>query len=345
MKVAVVILNWNGKKLLETFLPSVVDFSGTAEIYIADNASTDDSLSFIKKNYPKIQIILNSENKGFAGGYNAALKQIETDYYVLLNSDVEVTNGWIDSVMNVLQNDHSIVAAQPKILWHQNKKLFEYSGAAGGYIDEYGYPFCKGRLFDTLEEDNGQYDNSSEIFWACGAALFIRAEVYHAVGGLDEMFFAHMEEIDLCWRLKNLGYKIMYVPSSTVYHVGGATLDAYNPKKTYLNFRNNLYMIVKNDFYSKNLFFKVLTRMLMDGISGLKYISEGKLKHCLAIIKAHFSFYSNLKFILKKRANLRELIKADFKPTCIYQDWIVWAYFFSKKKKYSDLENKLFSEN
>ena len=247
MKVAVVILNWNGKSFLEKFLPSVFACNSSyAEIIVADNASTDDSVSFLKSKYPQIKIIQNSSNGGFAKGYNDALKLVEAEYYVLLNSDVEVTPNWIDSVIQLMDTDKSIAACQPKIRAFDDKKSFEYAGAGGGFIDKYGYPFCRGRILDTLEEDKGQYNDVREVFWATGACLFVRSECYHKVNGFDEDFFAHMEEIDLCWRLKNLGYKIMYSPNSTVFHVGGGTLNKTSPKKTYLNFRNNLILLCKN---------------------------------------------------------------------------------------------------
>jgi GT2 family glycosyltransferase len=247
MKTAVVILNWNGRNFLETFLPSVLEYSARcADVIVADNASTDDSVAFLQEHYPQIRIIEHPKNGGFSKGYNDALKQIDAEYYILLNSDVEVTPNWITPVIEMMDADPSIAACQPKLRSFEDRSQFEYAGAAGGFIDAYGYPFCRGRIFDVLEEDRGQYDDACEVFWATGACLFVRADLYHALGGLDEDFFAHMEEIDFCWRLKNNGHKVMYCPDSTVYHVGGGALPKSSPRKTYLNFRNNLALLVKN---------------------------------------------------------------------------------------------------
>jgi GT2 family glycosyltransferase len=301
-KIAVVILNWNGKSFLEQFLPSVSKYSSTAEIIVADNNSTDDSILFLKNNYPTIRIVKLDENYGFAGGYNHALKQIKAEYYVLLNSDVEVTENWLIPMQELLDNDKSIAACQPKIKDYHNKNYYEYAGAAGGFIDTLGYPFCRGRIFYSLEEDTGQYNDVTEIFWASGACLFIRAELYHSIGGLDEFFFAHMEEIDLCWRLKNKGYKIMFTSKSTIYHYGGGTLNKINPKKTFLNFRNSLLALHKNLPKQKRTK-TIITRLMLDGLSGIKFVLSGKPTHAIAIIKAHFSFYNALKQNKAKRIN------------------------------------------
>jgi GT2 family glycosyltransferase len=244
--VAVVLLNWNGKNFLQKFLPSVIENSDNASIYVADNGSEDGSVDFLKQNFPSINIICFEKNYGFAKGYNMALQQIEAEYFVLLNSDVEVTPNWISPIITFLDSKEDYVACQPKILSYYDRSYFEYSGGAGGFIDRYGYPFCRGRLFDTLEKDNGQYDEDCEIFWATGACLFVRAQVFHEFGGFDEDFFAHMEEIDLCWRFKNAGYKIGYCHSSVIYHVGGGSLPKSSPYKTYLNIRNNEVMLIKN---------------------------------------------------------------------------------------------------
>ena len=246
MRIAVVILNWNGKELLEQFLPSVVEHSQDASIYVADNASTDNSISFLKSTYPSVKIIQNSENGGYAKGYNDALQQVKEDVFCLMNSDIEVTKNYLSPIIKTFNSDSNIAIIQPKILDFKNKSYFEYAGAAGGFIDKYGYPYCRGRIFNTVERDDGQYDDISDIFWSSGACLFIRKRVFEELNGMDEAYFAHMEEIDLCWRAKNLGYEVMYVGSSSVYHIGGATLKNPNPKKTYLNFRNSLYNIVKN---------------------------------------------------------------------------------------------------
>lgn len=330
------ILNWNGKKFLEDFLPSVVTHNASfAEIIVADNASTDDSLAFMQQQYPQIRVIVNAENGGFSKGYNDALKLVEAEYYVLLNSDVEVTPGWIDSVIALMDADKSIAACQPKIKAFHNKQLFEYAGAAGGFIDKYAYPFCRGRVFDTQEEDKGQYDDVREIFWATGACMFVRAECYHRVKGLDNDFFAHMEEIDLCWRLKNLGYKIMYCPQSTVYHVGGGTLNKTSPRKTYLNFRNNLLLICKNhppQFFAIKVFF----RMILDGIAGLKFLAGGETGHFNAVIKAHLHFYGMLPATLKKRKALKAEI-SRYTTTGVYKRSIIADYYLRGKKKFSEL--------
>ena len=322
-KIAVVILNWNGKSFLEKFLPSVITYSSTiAEIIVADNHSTDDSVSFLKANFPSVKIISLEKNYGFAGGYNNALKQVEANYYVLLNSDVEVTNNWLSPMLALLENDNSIVACQPKIKDYNNKNYFEYAGAAGGFIDKLGYPLCRGRLFDKIEKDNGQYDDAIEIFWASGASLFIRAQAYHEIGGLDEFFFAHMEEIDLCWRLKNQGYKIMFCPNSTVYHVGGGTLDKTKPQKTFLNFRNSLLTLHKN-LPKKRRFKVIFLRLLLDSLAGIKFLLSAKPRHTWAIVRAHFSFYNALQQNKKKR---KEVLHPNL--TGMLNKSIVVSYYF-----------------
>jgi len=319
MKIAVVILNWNGQKLLEQFLPAVMAFSEEANIYVADNASTDDSVHYIKENFPEITIIENSENGGYAKGYNDALKQVEEDIYCLLNSDVEVTENWLESILEEFENNPETAIIQPKILDYKNKAYFEYAGAAGGFIDKYGYPFCRGRVFNTLEKDNKQYNDKTNIFWASGACFFIRKSVFKNLSGFDESFFAHMEEIDLCWRAFNQDLKTVYIGTSTVYHVGGATLKNTNPKKTYLNFRNSLFTITKNA--SGNLFFLIFTRLLLDGLASIMFLFTLKFQHILAVLKAHLSFYKNLPDLLKKRAVLHQ--KAGYFQT----KSIVWDYY------------------
>jgi hypothetical protein len=303
-KTAVVILNWNGTKLLEQFLPSVVQFSPEATIYVADNASTDDSVAFVKANFPTVQIVQNSSNFGFAEGYNEALQHIEADIYALVNSDIEVTENWLQPILQTFEAEPKTAIIQPKLLDFKNKTNFEYAGAAGGFIDKYGYPYCRGRVFDTVEQDLGQYDNNCAISWASGACFFIRSSVYHELGGFDADFFAHQEEIDLCWRALNKGYQIKYQYNSTVYHVGGATLQQGNPKKTFLNFRNSLLMLSKN--LPKNKLILVLfTRMLLDGLAGIQFIFKGKFSHFMAILKAHYSFYRLLSSTYKKRGNFQ----------------------------------------
>ena len=300
MKIAVVILNWNGVKLLEEFLPSIVNYSPEATIYVADNASTDDSIAFVKTNFPSVQIIQNKSNLGFAEGYNEALKSVDAEIFALVNSDIEVTENWLKPILQTFENEPKTAIIQPKILDYKNKEYFEYAGAAGGFMDKYGYMFCRGRIFDTLEKDYGQYDDNCEIFWASGACFFIRSSVYRQLKGFDADFFAHQEEIDLCWRAFNKGLVIKYNPQSVVFHLGGATLQQGNPKKTFLNFRNSLLMMLKN--LPKNQLFPVLfIRLILDGIAGIHFLFQGKFKHLLAIIKAHFAFYYLLTSSYKKR--------------------------------------------
>ena len=329
MKIAVVILNWNGKELLEKFLPSVIAYSKEATIYVADNASTDDSISFVIENFPEVNIIQNKINGGYAKGYNDALKHVNTDIFCLLNSDVEVTKDWLVPLSEVFKKHPETAIIQPKILDYKNQTKFEYAGAAGGFIDKLGYPYCRGRIFNTIENDRGQYNDIEEIFWASGACLFIRKSVFAELNGFDESFFAHMEEIDICWRARNIGYKITYVGTSTIYHVGGATLSNTSPKKTYLNFRNSLFTLVKNA--SGNIFLLVLMRLILDGIAGAKFALELKPKHTLAIIKAHFSFYNRLTTLLK----LRKAQKKHTNYTSIFS--LVWSYYVLGKKTYKSL--------
>lgn len=333
--VAVVVLNWNGKSLLEQFMPSVVkSVYPNLQLIVGDNASTDDSVAFLHANYPDVRVIVNDHNYGFAEGYGKILEQVEADYYVLLNSDVEVPENWIQPVIDAMEMDGKIAVAQPKIKWQKNKTQFEYAGAAGGYLDLHCFPFCRGRLFDTVEIDTNQYDSQEEIFWASGAALFIRSKCWKEVGGLDPDFFAHMEEIDLCWRLKNLGYKVIYCPDAEVYHVGGGTLNANNPYKTYLNFKNNLVIMQKNlplsDAYSR-----IFIRMSLDFIAWMHFLLQGKPDFAWAINKAHTHFLLNLSRNGKKRA-ARQI---DFlKHSGQYKSSVVWAYFIKKIRFFSQLD-------
>lgn len=304
MKIAVVILNWNGVQLLEQFLPSIIQFSPEATIYVADNASTDTSVSFVKQHFPSVQIVKNKGNFGFAQGYNEALKHIDAEIYALVNSDIEVTQNWLEPILETFEKESETAIIQPKILDFKNKQYFEYAGAAGGFIDKYGYPYCRGRIFDTIEKDLGQYNDKREIFWASGACFFIRSAVYKELNGFDDAFFAHQEEIDLCWRAFNKGHKIKYNYKSVVYHVGGATLQQGNPRKTFLNFRNSLLMLTKN--LPKESLYKVLfSRMILDGIAGIQFISKGKFSHFTGILKAHFSFYSLFRDTYKKRTQFQ----------------------------------------
>jgi len=331
LKVAIVILNWNGQQLLEQFLPSIVRFSSElAEIYVADNASSDGSIQFVKEHFPSIHIIENTTNGGYAKGYNDALQSIKADLYCLINSDVEVTFGWLKPVLDLFKNEEDTAIIQPKILDYKNKELFEYAGAGGGFIDLYGYPYCRGRLFNYLEKDEGQFDDIIDIFWASGACFFIRSEVYHQLEGFDEDYFAHQEEVDLCWRTRNLGYNIKYVGTSTVYHVGGATLQETNPHKTFLNFRNSLLNVIKN--VPKQWFlFVVFSRLILDGVAGLKFLVELRPIHTWAIVKAHFSVYGNFYRFLKKRRKLQKKYVYNLHTS------IVWQYFILGRKKFKNL--------
>lgn len=331
--VAIVILNWNGKAFLEKFLPSVLNTAyENKRVIVADNASTDDSIVFLTKNFPDIEIINNESNYGFAKGYNLALKQVEADYYVLLNSDVEVTRDWVKPIIALMETDHLIAACQPKILAFHNKTLFEYAGASGGWMDNFGYPFMRGRVFDTCEKDQGQYNDARPCFWASGAALFIRSNLYHSMGGFDEHFFAHQEEIDLCWRLQLSGYKIFVEPASVVYHVGGGTLPKGNSRKTFLNFRNNLIMIYKNLSWQTALW-KVPVRMLLDAVAGWKGLLSGDVGYFMAILKAHLHFQRWLLFgkppVKVKRINTN--------VAGWYQGCIVWDYFIKRKKTFLEI--------
>jgi len=323
-KIAVVILNWNGVKLLEQFLPSVVQYSKEATVYIADNASTDDSVAYVKTNFPSVKIIENKGNFGYAKGYNEALQFVEEEIYALVNSDIEVTENWLQPILDLFEKEPETAIIQPKILDFKNKAYFEYAGAAGGFIDKYGFPFCRGRIFETLEKDNGQYNDTTPIFWASGACFFIRKAVYRDVKGFDADFFAHQEEIDLCWRAFNKGYVAKYCGTSTVYHVGGATLEAGNPKKTYLNFRNSLWMMLKN--LPKGQLFPVLfIRLFLDGIAGIRFLTQGKPKHLWAILKSHFDFYYHI---------FRFLVKRDVKQSQNYFkiNSIVYRYYVKSGK-------------
>lgn len=325
-KIAVVILNWNGTKLLEQFLPSVVAYSHEATVYVADNASTDDSIAFVKANFPSVKIIENNDNYGFAKGYNEALKHVDAEIYALVNSDIEVTEHWLQPILEMFEQEPKTVIIQPKILDFKNKEYFEYAGAAGGFIDKYGYAYCRGRIFDSIEKDLGQYDDNCEIFWASGACFFIRSSVYKNNSGFDEDFFAHQEEIDLCWRVFNQGLKIKYNSKSVVYHVGGATLQLGNPKKTYLNFRNSLFMLIKN-VPSKSLFQVLFIRMILDGIAGAKFIFEGQFKHLISILKAHYSVYYQFFHFYKKRQKI-DFIKYYNLKSIVYHYYVNNVKFF-----------------
>lgn len=344
MKTAVVILNWNGQKFLEKFLPDVIKYSkNSAEIILADNASTDNSIVFLQENFPEIRIIKLDKNYGFAGGYNKAFEQIEAEYFILLNSDVKVSENWIEPVIELMDNDEKIAACQPKILSYYEPEKFEYAGAAGGFIDKFGFPFCRGRIFQSLETDNGQYDDIAEIFWATGACLFVKADIYKSIGGLDEDFFAHMEEIDFCWRLKNAGFKIFYCPDSKIYHIGGGTLPKKSHRKNYLNIRNNTIMLYKN-LPKKLLIYTFFVRIILDIIASLKFLFDCGFPSFIGVYKAHYDFYKNIKkHRIKRNTNLLSSNKKNMSPSKIYNKNIVIEYFLKNKRKFSDLKTKDFN--
>ncbi len=337
-KIAVVILNYNGKRFLERFLPGVISRSAhMAEIIVADNASTDGSVRFMQEHFPQVRLILNDRNGGFAAGYNEALAQVDTEYYVLLNSDIEVGEGWLEPLLEMMETDASIAACQPKLLSFADKAYFEYAGAAGGFIDKFGYPFCRGRLFQNVEKDEGQYDTALEVFWASGACMFVRSDLYHRMGGLDADFFAHMEEIDFCWRLKNVGYKIMYCPDSEVYHIGGGTLPKNSPRKTYLNFRNNLSMLFKNlppSFFA----YVIFTRLFLDGVASLKFLIEGGWGDFFAVLRAHAHFYRKIPALRAKRRKINPQAVSR-----VYKKNIVVEYFLKRKMTFDRFDKRFFS--
>ncbi len=337
--VAVAILSWNGRKFLEQFLPSVVATTYPhATHYVIDNASTDDTAVWLAQHYPQIKLVQLPENYGFAGGYNEGMKQIQADYYVLLNQDVEVTPGWLEPMVALMEQHPEAGACQPKLRAYHAKDYFEYAGAAGGFIDWLGFAFCRGRLFDTVEKDEGQYDTVMPIFWASGAALFMRAELYEKLGGLDADFFAHMEEIDLCWRMKNAGYGLLYTPHSVVYHVGGGSLPQGNPRKTFLNFRNNLWMLFKN--LPEQKFKRTMAlRLILDAIAAIKSLVAGNLADFNAIGKAHWAFFSSLSTLREKRKTILLQRKGTTPNTQgIYTKSIVWQYFIIGKKYFGKLQ-------
>ena len=333
-QLAIAILNYNGAEHLKTFLPSLIKYSPEADIIIGDNASTDNSVKILEEEFPSVSIVKMPENRGYAGGYNQLLETINADYIALVNSDLEVTEGWLKPLTQVLDDDASVAAVQPKILSYQNRKFFEYAGAGGGYLDKFGYPYCRGRIFTTVEEDNGQYDDEAELFWASGACFLLRKVAFETVGGFDESFFAHMEEIDLNWRLHKEGFKIKYTGKSTVYHLGGGTLAYDNPRKTYLNFRNGWIMLLKNltEYNRLSVFIK---RYMLDLLSIIFFLVQFKAASAIAVLRAHFNVLFSLSTI--ERPN-RLAIEAKnnyiIKPTNIS---IVWQYFIRNKKRFSDL--------
>ncbi len=328
-KIAVVILNYNGQALLEEFLPSVTTYSHSANIYVIDNNSSDNSVSFIQANYPRVRIIENTQNFGFAQGYNVGLQTIEEPYLALVNSDIKVTPNWLDPILELFEKDPLTAIIQPKILDLKNPNYFEYAGAGGGFLDKYGFPYTRGRIFNTIEKDNGQYNDTTPIFWASGACFFIRNSVFRQLKGFDNDFFAHQEEIDLCWRATILGHKTQYCGLSTVFHLGGATLNYLNPKKTYLNFRNSLLMLYKN-LPSRGKTRIIFTRLCLDGIAGIRFVLQGKPKHCWAIVRSHFAFYKRIPAFKAK------LNPNNFTP--YYKcNSIVYSYFIKGQRHYNDI--------
>ncbi len=334
-RVAVIILNYNGAAMLRTFLPSVLEYSAGATVVVADNASTDDSLQLLHDSFPTVKVLQFDKNYGFAGGYNRALELIDKEYCLLLNSDVEVTEGWLAPLLSFMGNNREAVACQPKILAYKQKRHFEYAGASGGFIDRYGYPYCRGRIFTSTEEDKGQYNDICSVFWATGAALLVRRNEYLAAGGLDERFFAHMEEIDLCWRMLARGGRIYVVPQSVVYHVGGATLEKSNPKKTYLNFRNNLLMLHKNLLPAE--YAKVMrTRTLLDYIAAFKFLLSFSWGNFKAVLKARRDFKRMRdSYSAVRKENMEKTIVGRIEERSNFS--ILWQYYACRKKRFSQL--------
>ena len=336
MKLAVVILNYNGASMLSRFLPSVVKCSSGAEIVVADNASTDDSVAVVANGFPTVRLIQLDRNYGFADGYNRALEQVDAEYMLLLNSDVEVSEGWLEPLLSFMENNPGVVACQPKILAYNNKKHFEYAGASGGFIDRYGYPYCRGRLFDIIEEDKGQYDDISQIFWATGAAMMVRSDAFRKAGGFDGRFFAHMEEVDLCWRMLSRGGAIYVVPQSTVYHVGGATLNKSNPHKTFLNFRNNLLMLYKN-LPDGELRRVMRIRAVLDYVAAFKFLATGALGDFKAVLRARRE-YRQLRgeYEIVREQNLAATQVPVIRERAAFS--LLWQYYVKGKKYFSQLK-------
>ena len=337
MKTAIVILNYNGERHLKTFLPSVIEHCPPdARVYLADNASTDGSVAFAEKAYPELDLIKLTKNHGFAGGYNEALKQIDEEYFALVNSDLEVTEGWLKPLTEILDANETIASVQPKIRSYRERGYFEYAGASGGFIDTHGYAFCRGRIFGKCERDIGQHDDPREVFWTTGACMVIRASAFREAGGFDADLFAHMEEIDLCWRLKNAGHRMYCQPASTVYHLGGGTLSAHSPHKTYLNYRNNLTVLIKNDF-RKKFRRKLLKRLVLDGISAMQLLFSKGPAHFTAVLRAHFYLYSNFKSLRAKRRKWKSRA-VNINNTGFYRNSVVYDFFVKKKRVFGALE-------
>ena len=336
IKVAIVLLNYNGKKYLEEFLPDVIKYSNHHEVIIVDNHSSDGSVTFLQKEYPNIRLVVLEENKGFSGGYNSALQQIEAEYYVLLNTDVKVTPNWIDPIITLMDRNDDIAACQPKILSYYEPEKFEYAGAAGGFIDYLGFPFCRGRIFATIEEDHHQYDDIADVFWASGACLFIRSSLFHFAGGFDDDFFAHMEEIDLCWRLKNAGFRICYNSGSVVYHIGGGTLPVTHPHKTYLNFRNNITMLYKNST-TFQFISKYPLRFGLDLLAAFKFLLSQSSANFIAVIKGHYHFWKRLK-VNKRKKNATKSAVNEFNFKEVLSSSIVFEYYLKRNRTFNRLK-------
>jgi GT2 family glycosyltransferase len=336
MHIAVVVLNYNGRDLLRHYLPSIVQYSQEADVWVIDNASTDDSVEMLKAEFPAVKLVVNKSNTGYAGGYNEGLRQISSDVYVLINSDVEVTIDWLKPIAKAFQNDPQLGAAQPSILNDKKRDHYEYAGAAGGFIDRFGYPFCRGRIFDTLESIRPEYKSAIDCFWASGACMFVRAEVFHEMEGFYAGYFAHMEEIDLCWRMQSAGYAVRCIGESTVYHLGGGTLDYQNARKVYLNFRNNLIMLGRN-LPARDRFRITFIRMLLDGLSAVRFLLDGKFSFFSAVFRAHMDYYRHIPKIMSYRMGRKRKWRA---LQGRYNGSVVWAYFVRWKKRFSEIVPK-----
>lgn len=335
---AVVILSYNGKKWHELFLPKIISEAPAGyTVVVVDNASTDDTAAYIRSRFPEVELLQIAVNKGFANGYALALEQIQSKYYVLLSADFEVTDGWFQPLHLAMEKDNLLAACQPKIRYWREREKFEYAGAAGGFKDNLGYMFCRGRILDEIETDHNQYDDNIEIFWASGGCLFVRADLYHKVGGLDSDFYAHMEEIDLCWRLKNAGYKIGYIGNSTVYHVGGSVISYGSPQKLFYNFRNSLILLLKNET-ALRLLWLFPFRLVLDGLAGIHFLRQGKRVECLTVIKAHFNFYGSLGKWIKHRKAAQKTKISNPNKNAIYSGSIIWQYFAKQQKTFDKLK-------
>jgi GT2 family glycosyltransferase len=338
-KVAIAVLSYNGLDLLKQLLPKIVETCPTySKVFVIDNASVDETSAYVKENFISVELVTLKINRGFTNGYIEGLKQIDAEYYVLISNDVEVAPHWVEPVIDYMENNKDVGAAQPKVRWQKQKELFEYSGAAGGYIDTLGYPFCRGRIFSTLEEDNNQYNSVEDVFWVSGCCFFVRSEIWEILGGFDNDYYAHMEDIDLSWRIIKLGYRNVVVPDSVVFHIGGALITYGSPQKIFRNYRNNLLMLAKN-LPKNEVLPKILIRLVLDGVSGIKALLSGNYKETLSILKAHFSFYRNVNKFLKKRKMVND-VSIQYNKKGIYPKSIVWEYFIKSKKKFSDLHWK-----